>query len=37
MGTSSTMFRDDNRRDQTEPYPVADSHVANKQYEYVVF
>lgn len=37
MGISSTMFRDDNWRDQTEPYPGADSHVANEQYEYVVF
>ncbi len=37
MGISSTMFREDNWRIQTEPYPGADSHVANEQYEYVVF
>lgn len=37
MGISSTMLRADNWRDQTEPYPGADSHVANEQYEYVVF
>ena len=37
MGVSSTMYRDDNWRNQTKPYPGSDSHVANEQCEYVVF
>ena len=37
MGVSSTMYREDDWKEQTEPYPGADSHVANREYEYIVF
>lgn len=31
------MFREDNWREQTEPYPGVDSHVSNQGWEYIVF
>ncbi|XXG98572.1 hypothetical protein Hte_004897 [Hypoxylon texense] len=37
MGRTAAMTRDDNWRDQTKPFPGADSHVANRNYEHVVF
>ncbi|KAI0471432.1 hypothetical protein F4859DRAFT_119687 [Xylaria cf. heliscus] len=37
MGRSAKISRADNWRDQTEPYPGADSHVANDGKEYIVF
>jgi hypothetical protein len=37
MGRSAVMFREDNWRDQHEPFPGADSHVANNEQEYIVF
>ncbi|KAK6513484.1 hypothetical protein TWF281_005108 [Arthrobotrys megalospora] len=37
MGRSATVTRDDNWREQSKPYPNADSHVANNEYEYIVF
>ena len=37
MGISSNIYREDSWRDQSSLYPGADSHVANEQYEYVVF
>ncbi|KAI1142288.1 hypothetical protein F5Y05DRAFT_370353 [Hypoxylon sp. FL0543] len=37
MGRSANISREDNWREQTEPYPGADSHVANRELEYIVF
>ncbi|KAI1386343.1 ADP-ribosylation [Hypoxylon trugodes] len=37
MGVSANMTRNDNWREQSEPYPGADSHVANRDLEYIVF
>ena len=37
MGRSAQMRSGDNWREQSEAYPGADSHVANNQYEYIVF
>lgn len=37
MGRPAKMTREDNWREQTKPYPNADSHVANNEHEYVVF
>ncbi|KAI0152354.1 hypothetical protein F4776DRAFT_601240 [Hypoxylon sp. NC0597] len=37
MGRSANVSREDNWREQTEPYPGADSHVANRELEYIVF
>ncbi|KAI1402116.1 ADP-ribosylation [Hypoxylon fuscum] len=37
MGRSAYMTRDDNWRTQSKPYPGADSHVANRDLEYIVF
>ncbi|KAF3932161.1 hypothetical protein ABW20_dc0108360 [Dactylellina cionopaga] len=37
MGRPARMFREDNWRSQNTPYPNADSHVANNEYEYIVF
>ncbi|KAI0899682.1 ADP-ribosylation [Annulohypoxylon nitens] len=37
MGRAAGMTREDNWRDQTEPYPGSDSHVANRDLEYIVF
>lgn len=37
MGRSAQMRSEDDWREQSEPYPGADSHVANKQQEYIVF
>ncbi|KAI1842003.1 hypothetical protein JX266_011758 [Neoarthrinium moseri] len=37
MGRARQMFREDNWRDQGRPYEGADSHVANRELEYIVF
>ncbi|KAF3940594.1 hypothetical protein ABW19_dt0209251 [Dactylella cylindrospora] len=37
MGRPAQVSRADNWREQNEPYPNADSHVANCEYEYIVF
>ncbi|KAF6812423.1 parp domain-containing protein [Colletotrichum sojae] len=37
MGRPRQMFREDNWRQQSEPYEGADSHVANRELEYIVF
>ncbi|KAI1379283.1 ADP-ribosylation [Hypoxylon crocopeplum] len=37
MGRSAHVSREDNWRYQTKPYPEADSHVANRELEYIVF
>ncbi|KAI1409432.1 hypothetical protein F5Y13DRAFT_170412 [Hypoxylon sp. FL1857] len=37
MGRWANVSRGDNWREQTEPYPGADSHVANRGLEYIVF
>ncbi|MCJ1249610.1 hypothetical protein MMC30_006836 [Trapelia coarctata] len=37
MGRTAQMYHDDNWREQDEPYPGADSHVANGGQEYIVF
>lgn len=37
MGRATPVFREDNWREQKEPYPGADSHVSNKGQEYIVF
>ncbi|KIK68260.1 hypothetical protein GYMLUDRAFT_35639 [Collybiopsis luxurians FD-317 M1] len=37
MGRTAEMFRSDNWREQTKPYPGSDSHIANNGYEYIVF
>ncbi|EWC45200.1 hypothetical protein DRE_06088 [Drechslerella stenobrocha 248] len=37
MGRPARLSRTDNWRDQSTPYPGADSHVANNDLEYVVF
>ncbi|KAF3904275.1 hypothetical protein AA313_de0206875 [Arthrobotrys entomopaga] len=37
MGRTARVTRGDNWREQTKPYPNADSHVANEGYEYIVF
>ncbi|KAK6526397.1 hypothetical protein TWF694_004992 [Orbilia ellipsospora] len=37
MGRPARVTREDNWRNQTEPYPNSDSHVANGEYEYIVF
>ncbi|EPS44865.1 hypothetical protein H072_1151 [Dactylellina haptotyla CBS 200.50] len=37
MGRPARVTRADNWRNQSEPYPNADSHVANNEYEYIVF
>ncbi|KAI0840903.1 hypothetical protein F5Y06DRAFT_262021 [Hypoxylon sp. FL0890] len=37
MGRSANISRADNWREQTVPYPGADSHVANRGLEYIVF
>ncbi|KAI1461391.1 ADP-ribosylation [Annulohypoxylon moriforme] len=37
MGRSASITREDNWRTQTEPYPGSDSHVANRDLEYIVF
>ncbi|KAF9873210.1 hypothetical protein CkaCkLH20_09373 [Colletotrichum karsti] len=37
MGRARQMFREDNWRTQSRPYEGADSHVANRELEYIVF
>ncbi|KAI1095887.1 ADP-ribosylation [Rostrohypoxylon terebratum] len=37
MGRAAYVTREDNWRNQTEPYPGSDSHVANRDLEYIVF
>ncbi|KAK6502811.1 hypothetical protein TWF481_007856 [Arthrobotrys musiformis] len=37
MGRPAKVTREDNWREQSKPYPNADSHVANNEYEYIVF
>ncbi|KAK6514362.1 hypothetical protein TWF506_008758 [Arthrobotrys conoides] len=37
MGRPASVTREDNWREQSKPYPNADSHVANNEYEYIVF
>jgi len=37
MGRTAQMYSEDNWREQDEPYPGADSHVANSGQEYIVF
>ena len=37
MGRTASVTRDDNWRNYDEPMPNADSHVANAEYEYIVF
>ncbi|KAI0004441.1 ADP-ribosylation [Xylariaceae sp. FL0662B] len=37
MGRTAQMHREDNWRSESEPYPGADSHVANRGLEYIVF
>ncbi|KAI2607296.1 ADP-ribosylation [Hypoxylon fragiforme] len=37
MGRTAQVSREDNWRDQTEPYPGSESHVANRNLEYIVF
>ena len=37
MGRTANIYRDDDWRLQNKPYPGADSHVGNDQYEYIVF
>ncbi|KAI0171891.1 ADP-ribosylation [Hypoxylon sp. FL1284] len=37
MGRRVEMTREDNWRDQSQPFPGADSHVANRDLEYIVF
>lgn len=37
MGRTANMVREDDWREQTSPYPGADSHIANRDLEYVVF
>ena len=37
MGRAAQMYSSDNWRSQTQPYPNADSHIANEGNEYVVF
>ncbi|OTB08082.1 hypothetical protein M426DRAFT_19233 [Hypoxylon sp. CI-4A] len=37
MGRTANIYREDNWRDQTKPYPGADSHVGNRDLEYIVF
>lgn len=37
MGVSATLGREDNWRDQTTPFPGANSHVNPNQMEYIVF
>ncbi|KAK9772904.1 hypothetical protein AB5N19_02794 [Seiridium cardinale] len=37
MGSAAQMFREDNWREQSEPYQGSDSHVANRELEYIVF
>ncbi|KAI1078925.1 ADP-ribosylation [Whalleya microplaca] len=37
MGRTASMGREDNWRSKSEPYPGADSHVANRGLEYIVF
>ncbi|EQB49384.1 hypothetical protein CGLO_11301 [Colletotrichum gloeosporioides Cg-14] len=37
MGRARQMFHGDNWRTQSEPYEGADSHVANRELEYIVF
>lgn len=37
MGRSAQTLRNDDWREQSEPYPGADSHESNNRYEYIVF
>ncbi|THU89697.1 hypothetical protein K435DRAFT_781494 [Dendrothele bispora CBS 962.96] len=37
MGRSVQMYRKDNWREQSKPYPNSDSHIANDGQEYIVF
>ncbi|KAI1270363.1 ADP-ribosylation [Xylariaceae sp. FL1019] len=37
MGRTAQIFRSDDWRSQSHPYPGADSHVGNNEYEYIVF
>ncbi|KAI1768792.1 ADP-ribosylation [Hypoxylon sp. FL1150] len=37
MGRTAHVTRDDDWRGQSQPYPGADSHIANRNLEYVVF
>ncbi len=37
MGRTAGVYREDNWRQQSEPMPQADSHVANMNHEYIVF
>ncbi|KAI0888914.1 ADP-ribosylation [Annulohypoxylon maeteangense] len=37
MGRAASITRDDNWRTQTESYPGSDSHIANRDLEYIVF
>ncbi|KAI1325114.1 ADP-ribosylation [Xylariaceae sp. FL0255] len=37
MGRTAQVFRADNWRDQSRPYPGSDSHTANDGFEYIVF
>ncbi|KAF3297409.1 hypothetical protein TWF132_007505 [Orbilia oligospora] len=36
MGRPAKVTREDNWREQSKPYPNADSHVANNEYEYIM-
>ncbi|KAF9078516.1 hypothetical protein BDP27DRAFT_14571 [Rhodocollybia butyracea] len=37
MGRHVNMYRNDNWREQSKPYPESDSHIANDGQEYIVF